>query len=157
MDKNISYREVSEIIAVVSVVFSLIFVGLQLKQSTIASKAAAYQELGIATSEIWFKMSSDPALNDILFEIDKDPVNGYKNLSQSDKNRAISFVMGSLRLYETVYLQVEQGLLDSGALNYLGWEGFGRSNLLKGTWPDAKYFVTPKFSEYIESAYELHN
>ena len=155
MNKKISYRETGEIIAVVSVVFSLIFVGLELRQSTIASQAAAYQELGIATSEVWFRMSSDSELNNMLFVIDKDPVNGYINLSQSDRNRALSYVMGNLRLYETVYLQVEQGLLDANALKYLGWEGFGSSNLLKGTWRDAKKYVTPAFAEYIETSYGL--
>ena len=41
---NISARDVGEIIAVTCLVLSLIFVGLELRQSTIASRAAAFQE-----------------------------------------------------------------------------------------------------------------
>lgn len=45
-------RQIVEIFGVLAVVISLIFVGLELRQSTIASRAAAYQEIGLATSEL---------------------------------------------------------------------------------------------------------
>jgi len=56
---KLSARAVGEIVAVISVVLSLLFVGLQLRQSTAATQAAAYQELGIATSEMLMTCPAD--------------------------------------------------------------------------------------------------
>ena len=46
-----SVREVGEAIALLGVIASLVFVGLELRENRIAARAAAYQELGIAVAE----------------------------------------------------------------------------------------------------------
>jgi len=147
-------RAVGEVLAVVSVVGSLIFVGLQLRQSTIASRAAAYQQLGVATASVWFQVAANRDLSDAAMRVDARPEE-LSSLSDSDRDLVKSFVVGILRLYETVYLQVEQGLLDPDAMHSLGWEGFGKSNILKATWPEVKDKVDASFARYLEESAAL--
>ena len=149
---NYSARDIGEFLAFLGVTFSLVFVGLELRQSTIASRATAYQELGIATADNWFLQASNRELNDVFWQVIDG---GYSDLSDSDKNIFLSHQIANLRLYETVYLQVEQGLLEQSALESLGWKGFERE--LKNIWPDVEMFVDPAFAEYLKSIGTIPN
>ena len=150
---KISTRALGEIIAVASVVLSLLFVGLQFRQSTIASKAAAYQELGIATAELLQSLSANGELDSIINQAALSGSDGISSMSQSDLWRAKDWTAGTLRLYETVYLQVQQGLLETDALDYLGWAGFREGSLLKNMWPYVKDEAPPEFADYIEASW----
>jgi hypothetical protein len=148
---NVSARALGELFALVGVILSLIFVGLELRQSTIASRAAAYQEVGIATANIWYLQASNPELNEIFWQAVSNE-DGYSNLSESDKRIFLSHQVATLRLYETVYLQVEQGLLERSALESLGWKGFvtflsGRNSILS----EIENFIDPSFAEYLRT------
>jgi len=48
-----SVREIGEVVAVLGVMASLAFVGLELRESRISARATAYQELGIAVADNW--------------------------------------------------------------------------------------------------------
>ena len=149
---KISTRALGEIIAVASVVLSLLFVGLQFRQSTIASKAAAYQELGIATSDLLQSLSDNGELSNLIGRAASTGPNGINSLTELELARAINWTEGTLRLYETVYLQVQQGLLDPEALEYLGWAGFRGGTLLKNMWPHVKDGMPSDFADYLESS-----
>jgi hypothetical protein len=48
-----SGRAVRETVGLLAVVAGRVFVGWEIRQSTIASRAAAYQTLGIAAGQTW--------------------------------------------------------------------------------------------------------
>lgn len=144
-------RQLVELVGVLAVVISLLFVGLELRQSTIASRAAAYQEIGLATSELWYQLANNRELNDLFLKIVNGTEDDYRNLSDSDRHLLISLTIGSLRQYETIYLQVSQGLLPPEALSSLGYDAFLRSNDLKFMWCDVRQEVGESFAAYIES------
>ena len=50
---------------------------------------------------------------------------------------------------------IKQGLLDPDAMHSLGWEGFGKSNILKATWPEVKDKVDASFARYLEESAAL--
>lgn len=149
---KLKYREAAELFAAVAVVVSLIFVGLELRQSTIASRASAYQEIGIATSEFWYILATNPRLSDIFYAVNEGGVEAYEELSASDRQLWINMTVGSLRAYETVYLQVEQGLLEPEALTSLGYEGLRNSEAFTFMWDDIKVHVDTSFATYIENS-----
>ena len=150
---KISTRALGEIVAVASVVLSLLFVGLQFRQSTIASKAAAYQELGIATAELLHSLSANGELHNIIDQAASSGLDGINGMSPSDLSRAKDWTEGTLRLYEAIYLQVQQGLLEPEALEYLGWAGFREGELLRNMWPHVKDGAPPEFADYIEASW----
>ena len=52
---------VIEVVGFIGVIGSLIFVGLQIRQNTIASRASAFQQMGTAIADIWLNTAQDPA------------------------------------------------------------------------------------------------
>lgn len=144
-----SIRDIGEAIALVGVVASLVFVGLELRQNRISARAAAYQELGIAIADNWMGRANDRALNDLVRVASTADSATWAEVGESDRYLLRSYVAANLRLHETVYLQVEQGLLEPDALDTLGWTYFLDSTLLLRMWPDVRALVTPAFADYL--------
>lgn len=146
-----SVRDVGEAVAVIGVVASLAFVGLELRETRIAARAAAYQELGIAVAENWMDRANDRQLNDLVMWATTADSTSWSETSASDIYLLRSYVVSNLRLYESARLQVEQGLLHEDALERLGWTGLMNSLLLERMWPHVKPMVTPGFASYLET------
>ena len=144
-------RGIGEAVALLGVVASLVFVGLELRQSRIAAQAAAYQELGIAIADNWMGRANDRALNDLVLVAATADSASWADLDASDVYLLRSYVLANIRLYETAYLQVEQKLLEVDALERLGWTNFLNSRLLERMWAEARPMVTPAFAAYLEA------
>ena len=144
-------RGIGEAVAVVGVVASLVFVGLELRQSRIASQAAAYQELGIAIADNWMGRANDRELNDLILVAATGDSASWAALDASDLYLVRSYAVANIRLYETAYLQVEQDLLGVDALDRLGWTNLLNSQFLERVWPDARSMVSPAFAAYLEA------
>lgn len=150
-----SVRDVGEAVAVMGVVASLVFVGLELRETRIAARAAAYQELGIAVADNWMGRANDRELNDLVLLATMADSASWAEVSASDVYLLRSYVVANLRLYETAYLQVEQQLLEVDALERLGWTGMLNSRLLLRMWPHVRPMVTPGFADYLEAEQPL--
>ena len=145
-----SVREIGEVVALFGVVASLVFVGLELRETRIAARASAYQELGIAIADNWMGRANDRELNDLVHLSMTADSATWANVGPSDVYLLRSYVLANVRLYETVYLQVEQGLLRDDALTSLGWTHLLNSRLLERMWPHIRSAVTPGFAAYLE-------
>ena len=137
--------------ALLGVVASLVFVGLELRQNRISARAAAYQELGIAIADNWMGRANDRVLNDLVSLASTADSATWASVSDSDVYLLRSYVAANLRLHETVYLQVDQGLLEPDALDTLGWTYFLGSTLLGRMWSQVRPLVTPGFAAYLEN------
>ena len=51
--------KVREVLGFLGVTASLVFVGLEVRQNTIATRATAYQGMGAAVAEVWLEIASD--------------------------------------------------------------------------------------------------
>jgi len=116
-------KNIIEIVGIFGVLLSLVFVGLELRDANVQAKAAAYQAIGIATSE--YHQTMDDRLN-LLFEQAFDP-NLLSAWSFSDWLAVDRRLRADLRLYETILLQVEQGLLEESAVENLGFASFSKN------------------------------
>jgi hypothetical protein len=113
----VTNRAARETLAAIGVIASLAFVGMQIRQSNVQARAAAYQAIGIATAE--FHRSFDARLNRLVTEA------GYPQAVQrwtlADWESLERMNTADLRMLETVLLQVEQGLLPPDAMARLGY------------------------------------
>jgi len=114
-----------ELIGIFGILVSLIFVGIELRNSNVQARAAAFQAIGIATSE--FHQTMGDRLN-LLYEQAFDE-EALKTWSYSDWLAVDRRLRADLRLFETALLQVEQGLLGDEAIINLGFSAFGESYL----------------------------
>ena len=141
-----SGKALRETIGLLGVVASLVFVGMEIHGNTVASQAAAYQAIGVATAEMHLALAQDPAMERLLTN-DRAALAEMSDLERLQIRRVM---LAWLRMGETVYLQVESGLLPADGLATLGYEnalGNLRSACL---WPTVRNGVGPSFRAYLE-------
>jgi hypothetical protein len=139
-----------EVLGLVAVAVSLVFVGLEVRQNTIASRAAAYQEHGAHLSDQWLALAQDPALTR-LYLADE---NNWDELTEIEKAQLTYVWIVSFRNYETILLQVEEGLLDQDAMDRLGWgEAFEPGYQAQMLWPSIVKYLNPHLREHLEAKF----
>ena len=104
----------SQIVAAIGIVASLLFVGVQVRQATIASRAAAAQALSQQASDINHMLTHAD-----VREIFSRGLAGLENLNASEKVAFVAVLSAISRTSETFYYQKEKGTLDSRLFE--GW------------------------------------
>src|ERR1700745_4331174 len=94
----ISGRTIRQSVAAAGVVASLAFVGMQIRQSNIQARAAAYQAIGIATSQ--FHRSFDARMNRLATE--SEYPEAVKRWTLEDWETTERMLSADLRMLETV-------------------------------------------------------
>ena len=140
---------VVESIGLIAVVAGLVFVGLEIRQNNRLAQAAAYQEIGSATAQNWRDMSQDPEFNRVFLRHFTADSAWWADQNPRDVERLITAWIGFLRQYETIYLQIDLGLLDEVAMDRLGWGLVREQPALQYLWPYVAYAVDPTFAEYV--------
>ena len=138
---------IGETLAAVGVIASLIFVAMEIKQNTIASRAAAYQAIGLAAASSLDDMAHDRELFENVFA--KAPA----DMDQIDWWQFNRLMSSRARLCETLLLQVIEGALPEDAMDRLGCNGW-RTILddpkTACVWPPMRRWVGTAFREFVE-------
>lgn len=146
----LSGRLISELVAAIGVIGSMAFVGLQIRESNLQARAAAYQSIGIATSE--FHRSFDAHMNRLVTESDYPEV--IQRWTLADWETMARMNTADLRMLETILLQVDQGLLPPDATQRLGynWGPALANPAFACLWPELKNQTGQSVREYIEAS-----
>ena len=142
-------KELRETVGLLMVVASMVFVGLEIRQNTVAARAAAYQTMGSEVSALWFNSSLDPELASLLMRWQED---GTAEFDQVEEDVMVAMAVGALRQFEATWRQVELGLLRPEALEMFGWDSQPRGVFanLRRFWPRIGVFMSADFAEYME-------
>ena len=143
-------KEVRETVGLIALVAGLVFVGLEIRQNTVAAKAAAYQEVGITLFEYWHVVSQDPVyaelrVRDWDLPCSLDP---ERYTRTEDIQMILSQVAGA-RQVETTWRLVELGLLEDEVMDWFGWEGWNYAE--NPLWPCARQFMSADFAAFVET------
>jgi len=152
---KLSVRVLGEVVAVVSVVLSLVFVGLQLRQSAVVARASAYQELSLTAAEGFRARAFDRELNDLIVRAGSSDPAVCGTLTDSDINLVRVYVLSVLRLHQSAFLGVQEGLLRPEAMEDLGLANFARGRLLQNLWPLVRGNVSLDLAAYLASEFGL--
>ncbi len=145
-----SSRTVRQTVAAAGVIISMAFVGMQIRQSNIQARAAAYQAIGIATAE--FHRGFNAHMNRLATE------SGYpeavKRWTHEDWETMERIYTADLRMLETILLQAEQGLLPPDAMARLGyhWGPVLSSPAMACLWPELRTQVGSSVRKFIEDS-----
>ena len=130
------FKRLGEVVASLGVIASLVFVGLEVRQNTIASRAAAYQAVGLTFVDGLLDISLDPDLA-LILDIAADSLR-WDELDEAEWARVKYRYRNIVRAYETIYLQVREGLLPDSALYEWGFRGISGNATWRRLWPTVR-------------------
>ena len=141
-------RQIFEIIGLLSVIGSLIFVGIEINQNTAAVRGATQQEVSDQISE-FYKIGIE---NERMAYITHQAMNGdisKDDLSVTDYQRFLFLSMLGFRRVENVYLQYKNGFLDEDAFDRIGM-AFYQTHLVREIWDERRKAFDPEFAAFFE-------
>ena len=105
---------IGELIGGIAIIVSLLYVGLQIRQGTNASRAATNQAFSRQFSDIILQITK-PELHDIFWR----GIKGLKQLKGSELAAFMALLGSIMRTYETFYFERMEGRFDSRM-----WDGY---------------------------------
>ena len=99
--------QIAEIIAAVAVIFSLLYVGMEVRRYTAATQAATYQEVVQASNEYLLALARDAELTEIVLKAETEAV----ELTDAEGRRYFSYIRAFWRNMENAFVQHQRGVL----------------------------------------------
>jgi len=141
-------KGIRETLTAVGVVVSLLFVGLELRQNTLAVKATALNDLASGSRDYLLAVSADRELVAATMAFMAD-----EELDRVDVTRVEMTLMAIFRNLENVFLQVRTGAVDASALQSYGFRGAYGSTHFRDWWGRTR----PGFNLDFVAAFETEN
>ena len=140
-------RTVIEIIGFHSVVGSLAFVGVEIRQNTSAVRGATNQAISDQVGELMLTIATDYNLAELVKRLyDGETQNQFDPV---DDMRLFMTIMTGLRRIENIFLQIEDGILDDRAFDRIGLS-FYRSNYGREIWQANRQFFDREFVPFFD-------
>jgi hypothetical protein len=142
---------IAEIVGAGGVIASLIYLAIQIRQSTKVSRAEMTKDLYLASRTAIMDIASNEALARISTEI--------REFENEDLMRRNMFYQSFFRLYELQYNLEKQGLLDDDiAQSYaLVIQMWARTNYFAEYWEMHREEFNVAFAGYVDTQIELVN
>jgi hypothetical protein len=116
-----SKKAIRETVGVLGVVASLLFVGLEIRQSTAVARGQTRQELE-AMNQAWLTLiTADPYYSDLWYRA--WVTDG--EIAPDEEYRAAMMMTQFMRRLENIYFQHAEGLVDETALRSYGLQDIG--------------------------------
>ena len=106
--KNISSRQLAEIIGLICVVGSLIFVGLEQRQNTIAIRAATNSSFATGFQDLNLVVASSPSLTKALTQLEGN----LDDIPQEDRIQILGLYRALFHIWSNAHRQYLNGTLD---------------------------------------------
>jgi len=146
-----AWAAIGQLIGALGVVASLVFVGIQVRQSVRAAKATAFQGLVSSIIDVNMTHIENPALMDVI-----DRAARSETLTPSDHRLYVALILTAVRLAQSAYYQVELGLLDQSKLESVTYNLVRHLKTVPGrtVWSEIAQRSEPQFRQYIEDLVE---
>lgn len=142
------YASIAEIIGAVAVVVTLVFVGIQLRANTKATRSATSSAASAATGDWYAQVGTSAEASATLWQFLADP----DELDEKEKFQAVFLLHGVLLAMQNSFLLAREGTLDFGVMKTIttaieavkdlpGWAFY---------WGNRKDFFYPEFQTYVE-------
>ena len=140
----------TEVVGVLGVIASLVFVGVEIRQNTQAVRGATYQSLTESSMDLLFRVADDPEVGAQI-----DAWGAGAELDPVVRSKIEALVTAYLRHLENAYYQMEEGTLRPEFLeNWSGNPTFGLPHF--GVfWGRRKRAFGRDFQLYLENRWDL--
>ena len=144
MDK----KQTIELVGIIAVVLSLIFVGFEINQNTNVARNQAYSDFTHRAQELGLQVASDDVLPVLLSRIYNGELQA--DFSMEDHIRIVQLFTSAVRAWESQYRSVQSGLLPADALVGVGGGLLINNDYFRASWPGMKAQYTEDFVSYFE-------
>ena len=148
-------RNVVEIVGIAAIVVSLIFVGLEIRQSAAATRGATQQALVDAAREASAALVADEAAVELTMRFLS--ATDWSDLSELERFRSALLFTSMIRVFESAYYQWGEGNLAPEI--WVGWEASIRGVApMPGValfWNDRRLYFNETFRNYFEEQMKL--
>jgi len=142
------WSNVAEIVGTLVVIVTLVFVGLQVRQNTLAVESAAAQAVHENFAGWYTSLQSEP----VLFEISVKGMQNYSSLNEVEKAQFIAMFMAFCSHSQNAYYKWKDGSLSLEL--WRGWKlvsmNFFSTSGGKAFWIERGYLFGAGFRSYIE-------
>lgn len=151
---RVSAAAVRETVGFIGVVASLVFVGLQIRQSTAIARGQARQELAGLNQE-WLILQSTDSVFSRTFA--RAWIEQGDSLTSQEASTATWSMRLNLRRLENAYFQFAEGLVDESALNSYGFQAAAlfQSSRFRELWVRERNAYDPGFVRYFQERFEI--
>ena len=150
-----SKRTLIEIFGLISVIGSLIFVGVEISQNTQAVRGATHQAVFDQVSEYYLTLASEKELADLAASALSNNIK-RNELSMGDRLRTDMVIMTGIRRVENIYMQHKNGILDDDAFKMIGMDSY-RSDYALDAWNSWKSGFDSDFILFFEKLRDSNN
>lgn len=143
-----AWAAIGQLIGAAGVIASLVFVGIQVRQSVHASKATAFQELVSTIIAVNLAHIDNPQLLGII-----DRAGKGEALSAEEHRLYVPLVLSAIRLAQSAHYQVQLGLIDRSKLESVVYNLVRHLKTDSGrtAWAELERRSDPEFRDYIAS------
>lgn len=132
------WRETAEVLGVIGVIATLIFVALEIRQNTSAVRSATVQAISEQSFDVNMRLAEEPDLLALMRKADNQ-----EPLTDSERDRLFTLWNAILRLNQNRFQQFRLGVLDDATIFEVG----GRNSSYQGA----------SFAEYWEATKQNHS
>ena len=139
----------AEIIGVIAVVISLLYMSIQLRQNTDAIKLGTSHAVTEEFRGMFSLISSNQGILDSLVVAAQEPF----KLSGAEKGRYYTFTNNLVLAYQNAFMQMNKGILEKEH-----WEGMNRMMIdytstpgFKDFWQNRKHWTSNSFQEFMDT------
>jgi hypothetical protein len=143
-----AWAAIGQLIGAAAVIASLIFVGIQIRQSVRASKATAFQGLVSSIIEVNIAHISNPGLLEII-----DRAGKGEELNGTDHRLYVTLVLAAARLAQSAHYQMQLGLLDKSRLDSVTYNLVRhlKTDTGRTVWAELGQRSDPEFRDYVDA------
>ena len=143
-------KEIIEILGIVTIIGSLIFVGIEIRQNSLSIRGATYQSIAEQVTKLYMDVAADERLSELVSQMLPNDNDTLRNqLNAADRLSLDFIVLTGLRRIENIYLQQLDGILSNQAFERIGLE-FYQTKYSRETWERYKAGFDSSFIEFFE-------
>ena len=142
-----------EVAGAVAVVASLLYVGRQVGQNNRIARAEAYREVIMGWARLLHRWADDAPAADALME--SGAGTRLADLPKDVQNSFLLRISATFRVFETIYHQVAEGVLDAEALDMLWGQSATTTPMFRDAWARLRGSYSPRFRAFVEGRFGL--
>jgi hypothetical protein len=148
--RTIGYKEIAELAGIIAVVCSLIFVGLELRQTSAVARMEANNNFVADMAEGMRQLALSPELSQLVADISGNNKQ-LSNLTRQEWMQIRTWYMSTLMSWNGLFQNVQEDILDGKYLATIGGGGQYNNDSFRQLWPGMKPVFSEEFGVFFET------